>query len=305
MSDREDDPDELVIVLRVRDPVRADLIRELLEDDGIAVSVPGAMHRGMLGIEGGFLELPILVPRRHLARAEEIIVATEHHDGLVTGTDGDDADDPSREQARHDAAPDVGGSFSKPSEGRGAPYRAAVVKRTAPSPRLKRISGFIAIAVTFGAGHWYSRETTSGLVITLAQIAAIWVAMAVHPWAIVAVLALVAYDFVGSMRAADRFNAGRPLSNNQQAVRSLGAVLVAAGLVLALLPVANAVEARERAAREAELRRMRRDMGLDEQYDPWSRHDPDQGNRVFGPAGALQLGDLPLPAAPAHEEETP
>lgn len=306
MADPEEDQDEAVIVTRVRDPVRADLIRTLLESEGIWVTVPGSAHRGMLGIEGAFLELPVLVRRYDRARAEELIAAMETHDGLVSGggDDGDD-EDSAEEDARRDAAPDVGASSPRPSDGRAMPYRAPLEKRTAPSPRLKRVSGFVAIAITFGAGHWYARETTSGLLITLAQIAAIWAAMTLHPWAIVAVIALVAYDFVGSMRAANRFNAGRPLTNNQQALRSLGAVLVSAGLVLALMPLANAIEARERAAHDAELRRMRRDMGLEEQFDPWSPRDLDRGNRDLGPGGPFRIGDLPLPSAPAHEEEGP
>ncbi len=308
MSEPEEDQDEAVIVTRVRDPVRADLIRTLLESEGIWVTVPGSAHRGMLGIEGAFLELPVLVRRYDLERAEELIEMMENHDGLVSGADADGDEDAAEEDARRDAAPDVGASSPRPSDSRAGPYRAPIAKRTAPSPRLKRISGFLAIAVTFGAGHWYARETTSGLVITLAQIAALWLAMTVHPWAIVAVLALVAYDFVGSMRASNRFNAGRPLSNNKQALRSLGAVAVSAGLVLALLPVASAIEARERAARVAEERRLREQMGLDGQYDPWAPYDPAMGSHdgsgAFGPVGPIHLRDLPLPSAPVREQET-
>src|SRR5687767_2910873 len=71
------DDNERVELLRMHDPLRAQMIRELLEGEGIAVATPGLEHRAMWGIVGHFVEIVIKVPRGDLERARELIAGLE------------------------------------------------------------------------------------------------------------------------------------------------------------------------------------------------------------------------------------
>lgn len=135
--------DEQVELLRTTDPVRAGLVRGVLEHEGIAVSTPGLEANGVMPHLRNAIEIVVRVPRSELEAARRVVAEME------------------REVEEEPVAAD------------NAPYREAAKKRPmAPSPRLKRV----AAAVTFlfpGGGHFYVQRYVGGALVVAGYVLAL------------------------------------------------------------------------------------------------------------------------------------
>ncbi len=211
--------DRFVTVATLDDPVQADMYRDLLSQSGIPVMTPGSMHRSMLGVLGSYVVIPIQVPELRAAEAAALLAAMADEGAVVVddspgmsdlGSSGRDADD---------------GALA-PGDG---PYRRALQRTTAESPRLKRVAAFLALTVTFGSAHFYVREHVSGALLLFAELGALGLSTS-WPSLIGGVPVLVLVDLVGAVRAADRYNEGKPLSALAQLGRTGASIFFALAL---------------------------------------------------------------------------
>lgn len=164
-----DETDETAILMRLSDPLRAQMIKDLPEHEGIVVATPGLEHRAMFGVIGSHIDILIRVPARDVRRARKLIAAfdaapivdeemsepdSEDDDddgggeaeegGDLSSRDEDDDDEPVRESA----PPAV--SYRESARGARIP-RAATVHRS------KAIAMFAAVCFPIGGAHLYTR----------------------------------------------------------------------------------------------------------------------------------------------------
>ncbi len=204
-------PDAFITLTTLHDPMRAEMLRELLSRQGIPAAVPGAFHRGLLGLLGSYIAIPLQVPARHERRARALL---REFSAPERGWEVID------EHGRRAAARSYG--FPEGDDDAG-PER----------PRVKRIAAFLAAGVTFGTGHIYARATTAGLLLLLAELAVLAIGLpgeSALPF--LSLPFLVAVDLLGGVRAVARYNAGQPPSTIEQLLRT--APLAAAAVLWAL-----------------------------------------------------------------------
>lgn len=210
----DDGGEETVILARMTDAVQAGALRELLENEGISVSTPGMEHRSLLGIAGGYVEILVRVPKKDLARAQEL-----------------------QESIRSSTPVD-------PPES-GAP------EEKARTDRLRRIALFAAIWLPFGGGHFYARRWGTGFFFLALQLATVacafvwplfWYAI---PWVAIA-------DAVGAVRmiGADQRGEAPDILARMAPVLALVVVLLVPG-ARGLAPHLLAGDAMVRACRRA------------------------------------------------------
>lgn len=224
--------DRFVTVARTHDPVRAEVIRDILAQEDIPATIAGAHHNALLGAAGAFIEILVQVPATAADRAAEIIGAMGDEEQVLV----DDSAE-ARELGRVPHEELAGSAGASPGEG---PYRRAPRRREPDRPRLKRVASFLSLVVTFGTGHFYARETASGCVLLVAEVG-VFVAGVAHPPFMWALPLLMGIDLFGSLRAVERFNARAPLSSGAQLART--AALSAAALATAVWLVPPVLEA--------------------------------------------------------------
>lgn len=69
--------DDLVIIHTAYDNAEADIIKGLLENEGIPVFIQGYNHHSMLGKAGAAIDLNIMVSARDAERAKNCIAQVE------------------------------------------------------------------------------------------------------------------------------------------------------------------------------------------------------------------------------------
>ena len=69
----------LIKIYTAADTFEADMIKGVLESEGIHTYVQGYNHRSLYGIAGSFIELNILVPEKDADDALEIIKGSARH----------------------------------------------------------------------------------------------------------------------------------------------------------------------------------------------------------------------------------
>jgi len=191
--------DPFVTVMSAADPVEAEVVRDLLQQEGIPSSSSGHMHSSLLGAAGGALiPITIQVPRSMAAEAQRIIAAMREFDHVLPDGEGGRAV-PAGEMAWRLDREDI----DEEDRGEG-PYRSALAPVGTRDQRLKRVATFCAIALTFGAGHFYARQARAGLLLLLGEVAVIAMVLAGHTMAIVGLPVLVAADLAGSLYAVSR-----------------------------------------------------------------------------------------------------
>ena len=219
--------DEFVTLEALHDPTRAAMLEEILREAGIPVHVLGLEQRRLFATVGATSLIQLRVPRSHLAEAEELVQAIEAPDAVL-----------------EPVAP------PEPPPGAG-PYRGATEPREDyGDPRLKRVSFFCALLLTFGTGHFYAREKNTGWLLLLLEAVGFAGAFLGMPRLGAAVPALILYDAFGSLGAVDRFNAGAPRSEVAQLKRA-PLVLAVAALGVFLGPHVDALLTVEDPAAEA------------------------------------------------------
>ncbi len=141
--------DRFVTLQHVSDPVQAEMLLDLLEQEGIPATVQGNNHSALLGgLAAAAFRVPLQVPEEDVERAREILAALEDFDEV----------DPLDGEA---AVPDA----LEMSSGEG-PYRSAALEDAVP-PRRRLVAVFAALILpmvlgAFGAGHLYVRSYVRG-----------------------------------------------------------------------------------------------------------------------------------------------
>jgi len=178
--------DRFVTIKRVHDAVEAQMLVDLLEQEGIPASTPGAAQAGYLGnIAAAVMETPLQVREKDRERALEIIGALVEFDEIVP----EDV-----------SAPDM--------DERDGPYRGGR-EAEGPAPRKKITAAAAAMIMplvlgVFGAGHFYVREYKSGFILLFGAWLAIMSAFVVDPLTIAALPLIVLYDIWGSLHVIGR-----------------------------------------------------------------------------------------------------
>ncbi|MEM9188131.1 MAG: DUF2007 domain-containing protein [Myxococcota bacterium] len=227
--------DPFVVVWRTDDPVRADILKDLLEQEGIPVIVPGSMHRGMLGAVGGLVELSIQVPRSRTAAARDLISSLDRYDAVLP--DGDDGPEVPREEMERRLDRD-----SEETHGAG-PYRASGVSVKARRDlRLKRVAVFCSLIIGFGTGHIYARAYRPGFLLLGIQALCVALACSGDIRGVLFVPVVLLADLLGSLRAVDRFNGTETLGPLAKMAALAPLVAVVAVSYLGALTVWRAVD---------------------------------------------------------------
>lgn len=183
--------------MRLADPLRAEMIRDLLEDEGIVVALPGLEHRALLGVAGGYVDIVVRVPASDLERARAIVAALDSAE--IVRDDDDDGLDDEDDDVEREADRD---SVTYRESTRGA------VRDPVTFHRSKRIAGFAGFWLPLGGAHLYARQYRSAAM--LAALMAVSVAaMITGVWlAILLPLAIVALDVAGATWHCDRSTTG-------------------------------------------------------------------------------------------------
>ena len=210
-----------VTVATMSDAIQAQMACDLLAEEGIAATAVGKEHGAMLGVYGAFLQIPLQVPADRAAEARELLTQS----GLL-GPTPDGGDKPKSAGRGH--------LRSVPTLG------AKQAVTTAGSPRQKRVAIFVAVALSFGAGHFYAREHVSGALLGIAELALIVLAVAGDAAVMGGVPLLMLVDLIGSLYAVRRYNDGRPRSTDRQLVITGGLVALVVVAAVYALPAIGA-----------------------------------------------------------------
>jgi len=237
--------EEFVTVHRTRDPLAAEMLVDLLRQDGVAARFVGSQHGALFGAAQLILEGRIEVPAGQAGQAIDVLEAY--------------LSDPAR------AAPDAGAETGAEAGGPGADGEDDVDDAPGP-PRLSRVLAAGVVPLLFGGSHFYSRRAWTGAVIAAGQLVAVWtMATGRSGEAIAATVVfggLLAFDLVGGQLAVGAWNrAVRPSGLRQLAVGAaalfgLGAIGVTAAPYLARwkLPPRAADAGERRPSDDDELR---------------------------------------------------
>jgi len=189
--------DDTVILMRLSDPLRAEMIRELLEDEGIVVAVPGLEHRAMLGIAGGYVDIVVRVLASDLERARAIVAALDSAD-IVPGDDDEVPSDGDDELAREPDRESV--TYRESTRG--------TVRDPVTFHRSKRIAAFAGLWLPFGGAHLYARRYASAAILAFLMIVSFF-AIGLGVWLALALpLVIVALDVAGATWHCDRSTTG-------------------------------------------------------------------------------------------------
>lgn len=69
--------DDLVVIHTAHDISEADIIKGMLESEGIPVFVQGYNHRSVLGFVGAYIDINIMVAEQDAERAKQYIAQAE------------------------------------------------------------------------------------------------------------------------------------------------------------------------------------------------------------------------------------
>jgi len=205
--------------------MRAQLLAEFLEQQGIPARHVGTRHGAGIGVAQHILKQRIEVPEDRLAEAREVVADFEIAHGEEPQTDEADREPRGRPRFRRDSARGTG----------------------RPEPEIPaRLSPMLAagvICVVPGGGHFYARNPWIGLAIVLGWIAALGGAFASRdagPFTGLSLILLLAFDLLDAQLAVRDHNAGVRRSRGAQLLRGFGAL----GLILSLGIVAAVLAAR-------------------------------------------------------------
>jgi hypothetical protein len=193
-----------VTVHRSHDPVLAEMIGDLLRQEGLDAHVVGSHASAIFGAAQSFLQTRIDVPEGDAARAVELIRA------LV----------------------------EVPEEDVPAPER-ILAPEAQPPPRLSAMRAIGIAPLIPGGGHFVARRALVGGAVLIAQLVAIALMVAGDARESVAgaitAVGLLLFDTIGGALAVRRFNRGGRASHARQMATAVLALfgLGAAGAVLA------------------------------------------------------------------------
>jgi hypothetical protein len=197
-----------VIVCRTYDAVQADMLGDLLRENGIAARVLGTRHGALIGVGQNILQMHIEVPQSQAGEATDFLEAFFQGEGAellheATGFEGDE------EPAEPGVAAPAGGA------------------RKALRPLFA--AGLALMASAIGGGHLYGRRPFTALLIAAGHVMALASIISLE-WKAVATglamyLTLLALDLAGSQVAVRAYNRGVSVSPLRQLVT--GAIFLA------------------------------------------------------------------------------
>ena len=76
--------DPFVTVVTASGSVEAEMMQDVLRQEGIESTIQGSLHAGMLGAAGVLLRVPVQVPKSRADDAKQILEALERYDAVVT-----------------------------------------------------------------------------------------------------------------------------------------------------------------------------------------------------------------------------
>jgi hypothetical protein len=177
-----------VTIATTWDPVRAEVVKDILGQEGIAATIAGANHNALLGAAGAMIEIRVQVPEEQAVRASEIVSAMDDEDQVLV----DDSDEARALESYEHAGP------SGAALAGDGPYRAAPTRVRLERPRMKRVAAFLALVVTFGTGHFYAGAPLRGLALLAVEAFLVFYGTT-HPGAMWALPIVIAADLVGSV----------------------------------------------------------------------------------------------------------
>lgn len=176
--------ERFVTIRRVSDPVEAEMLKHLLEQEGIAATIQGNAHAAMLGgLGSAVLDVPLQVLESDAERARAVIDALHDYDSV-------DASDTV-------TAPDQ----SEMTAGAG-PYRGAALEEPVPDRKIMvAIAAALIIPLViaiFGAGHFYARSHARGFMLLASGWGLVLLGFGGRPWAFFLLPVVMLLDAVGA-----------------------------------------------------------------------------------------------------------
>ena len=176
-----------VTIRKVADPLEAEMLKDLLEQEGIPATIQGTNHSAFYG---GALasapEVPLLVPEEHAERALAIIGALSDFEPI--------------EPQMEERAPVA------PGDERGAgPYRSGGLTEPKLPPRKMLVAIAAALIIPlvimgFGAGHFYARSYPRGFVLLfLGWTSVVMLFSGGYAWPVYAIPILILLDATGAV----------------------------------------------------------------------------------------------------------
>jgi len=203
-----------VTVHRTYDPIGAEMLGDLLQQEGIDARVLGSHASAIFGAAQSFLQVRIEVPAADAARARELIVAFV-------------------------AAGEAGQSDVDASESEPALRPPILVPEVQPPVHLSWVRALGIAPLIPGGGHFVARRAIVGGAVLLAQLVAVaaMVSGSAREATAGALTAagLLLFDAVGGVLAVRAYNRGARASHVRQMVTALAALfgLGATGAALA------------------------------------------------------------------------
>ncbi len=175
-----------VTIREVANPVEGAMMVDLLDQEGIAASIPGNEHNAMMGgLLASALRVPLQVPEEDAERAREILSALDEYDEI------DPLDAPP-------SAPDLSG-------GGDGPYRGGPTEDGPPARKpLVAIAAALVLPMVlaaFGAGHFYARSYPRGFALLAAGWVCVWLTFSGERLALLGIPTVIVLDMVGALAA--------------------------------------------------------------------------------------------------------
>ena len=197
-----------VIVHRTFDPIQADIIGQIMRENGIAARVLGTRHGAVIGVAQNILQQHIEVPASQAGEATDFLEVFLAGDGAELLRDEHGLDCTDDEELDSDADDRSGGR---------------------PGARRPLLAGG-SVALLFGGSHFYCQRPWTALVLVAGQVIAVFNILHDRWSAVVAgitmFIALLALDFIGGQFAVRAHNRGVRPSAFRQLIT--GAAFVAA-----------------------------------------------------------------------------
>lgn len=215
--------EKYVIIHRTSDPFQADILGDLLRENGIAARVLGTRHGAAIGVGQSILQQHIEVPQSQAGEATDFLESFFANDGVHDEGHHEAGD--GVENDAGDAAWDAAGRAGAAADGR-TPRAPAAPAQGSP---LRRLFAGGATLLLFGGSHIYARRFWTALILGAGQVIALLDIRSPH-WHTVAtglvMFGIILFlDLSGGQMAVRAHNRGARVSPLRQ--MAIGIVLVA------------------------------------------------------------------------------
>ena len=173
--------DTQVLIYTFGDGYAAEMFVELLRSEGISAAATGLQHRGMLGIAGSYIQVPVRVAGVNAEAAQELLTLFQSSSSVES------------------------------------PYRGlSKAEEKEEIPRLKRIALMAAFSVPVGGGHFYARAYPAAWTMSALSLVGLISLSTDIGWLHALPLGVVLADLLLGHGAVERANEKRPWSFSKQ-----------------------------------------------------------------------------------------